>query len=247
MRILISGIAGRMGRAILENVKNSGAEAVGLDKFPPAENFGVSVYTDINSVKEKIDCIVDFSVREAVYDFLPYAVKNSIPCVIGTTGHDAKQLSAIENAAKKIPIFKSGNMSVGINLLIKLAKIGAKSLGDSADVEIIEQHHNQKTDAPSGTALMIADAIKKELNGGEIVCGRKGYTGKRTKSEIGIHSVRGGTVTGKHEILFLSDHETITLAHEAESKTIFAAGGVRAARYIIGKPPGLYDMEDLLN
>ena len=152
----------------------------------------------------------------------------------------------IDDASKTIATFRSGNMSVGVNALIKLVKEATKLLGMASDVEIIEQHHNKKVDAPSGTAIMLADAVKSEIDGLNIVNGREGICGKRTKNEIGMHAVRGGTIVGKHEVMFIMNNEVVTLKHESENKGIFAEGAIRAAEYLVGKPAGKYNMQDML-
>ncbi len=247
MRVMIYGAGGAMGKMLTACIRNSDDKILcGVDKFANPSEFSFPIYKDCASIKEKPDCIIDFSVRAGIYDFLPYAVQNNIPCVVATTGHNVEEMAFIKEAAKSIPVFKTGNMSVGISLLLQLAKIGAKTLGHSADIEIIEQHHNQKVDAPSGTALLLADGIKSVIPEVDYVFGRAGAVGKRTKNEIGIHAVRGGTIVGKHEVMFIMDKEVITLKHEAESKTVFANGSINAAHYIIKQPAGLYSMEDLL-
>ena len=250
MKIAIYGIGGHMGNVLYNCILSNGKDEIlcGIDKFADKNKYSVPVYNNCREMGEnKPDVIIDFSVREAIYDYLPYAVKHNIPCVIATTGYNTEETAYIENDAKLIPIFKTGNMSVGINIILRLAKIGAQALGNSADIEIIEQHHNQKVDAPSGTALLLADGIKSVTKDMDYVCGRKGYTGKRTDHEIGIHSVRGGTVVGKHEVLFLMNNEIISISHEAQSKTVFALGSIDAAHFIADKAPGLYNMDDLLN
>lgn len=246
MNILIYGIGGAMGRSLTCCLKDSDDKFCGVDKFADATKFDVPVYTNCSLVKGEVDCIIDFSVREGIFDYLPYAIKNNIPCVIATTGYNEKELQYIADAAKLIPIFKTGNMSIGINLLLQLAKEAAKTLGHSADVEIIEQHHNKKVDAPSGTALLLADGIKSVLTDSEYVFGREGHTGMRKPNEIGIHAIRGGTIVGKHEIMFIMDKEIITLKHETENKSVLANGSINAAHYIIKQVPGLYGMEDML-
>lgn len=247
MKIAIYGIGGTMGKVLYSCINSSGETALcGIDKFADKLSFAVPVYASAKEMTEKPDCIIDFSVRETIYDYLPYAVENRIPCVIATTGYNEEETDYIKNAAKIIPIFKTGNMSVGINLLLKLAIIGAETLGKSANIEIIEQHHNKKVDAPSGTALLLADGIRSVMPEKEYVFGREGHTGRRTENEIGIHAVRGGSVVGKHEVLFMLDSEVITLKHEAESKAVFANGSINAARFIVNQEPGIYTMENML-
>lgn len=249
MKILIYGINGKMGKILYDAVKEENKDTVicGVDKFGDGKYFDCPVYTDCSAIPEKPDCIIDFAVKDAIYDYLPYAVENSVPCVIAATGHDEMDLIFIKKAAESIPVFKSGNMSLGINLLIKLAEIAASVLGDKADIEIIEQHHRRKADAPSGTALMIADAIKKIIPDETFVIGRNENSGKRRRGDLGISSVRGGTVAGKHEVSFFMDGEVVSIKHEAEDRTIFANGSIAAARFIVTKEKGLYNSKDLFN
>lgn len=235
-----------MGKSLTCCLKDSDDKFCGVDKFADPTKFDVPVYPNCSVIKSEVDCIIDFSVREGIYDYLPFAIKNNIPCVIATTGYDDKELEYIADATKFIPIFKTGNMSIGINLLLKLAKEAAQTLGHSADIEIIEQHHNKKVDAPSGTALLLADGIRSVLTDSEYVFGREGIVGMRKPNEIGIHAVRGGTIVGKHEIMFILDKEVITLKHETENKSVLADGSINAAHYIIKQPAGLYGMEDML-
>ena len=246
MNVLIYGIGGAMGKVLLSCCKESSDVVCvcGVDKYVDKKTISVPVYDDCSTISEKVDCIIDFSNHVCIYDYLPYAIKNSIPCVIATTGYNEEELNYIAECAKLIPILKSGNMSLGINLLLQLSKLCAKSIGDIADIEIIEHHHNKKIDAPSGTALLLADGIKKELPDSNYVLGRSGE-GKRQKNDIGISAVRGGTIVGKHEVMFILNNEIVTLKHEAQSKSILAYGSINAARFIVGKPVGMYTMEDV--
>ena len=248
MNILIYGIAGTMGKIVYNALKNHPTckGVCGVDKYAKQENFDIPVYQNVNDVKEKIDCVIDFSVKAALPDILSYCMKNNTPCVLCTTGYSENELTMINEASKLIPIFRSGNMSVGVNALIKLVKEATKLLGVASDIEIIEQHHNKKVDAPSGTALMLANAVKSEMDGLEIINGREGICGKRSKNEIGMHAVRGGTIVGKHEVMFIMNNEIVTLKHESENKGIFAEGAIRAAEYLVSKPAGLYDMQNML-
>lgn len=246
MKIIIYGIGGAMGKFVYEAACREDEVVCGVDKFADKSKFPVPVYASCKEISENADCIIDFSVREAIYDYLPYAVEHKIPCVIATTGYDEKELVYIEQAASSIPVFKSGNMSVGINVLLRIAKLAASVLGNQADIEIVETHHHRKVDAPSGTALLLADGIKKVLPDKQYVYGRYGHTGKRKPEELGIHALRGGTVVGKHEISFFMNSEVITVKHEAESRAVFAEGSLSAARFLFGKKPGMYDMDDML-
>ena len=205
-------------------------------------------YTQIEAVEEPVDVIVDFSHPSLLTPILSYAAqKGGIPAVLCTTGYSAEQVEALKAAAQTQPVFYSRNMSLGINLLIELSKKAAKVLGGQFDIEIIEKHHNQKIDAPSGTALMLADAIAGVRDGEtQYVYDRHAQRKKRGKSEIGLHAVRGGTIVGEHEVIFAGNHEVITLSHSAQSKELFATGAVNAAVYMCGKAPGLYDMSDMI-
>lgn len=249
MNILIYGIGGSMGKFVYDCLKEekTAFACCGVDKFCEQNLYNIPVFSNCDEINVDVDCIIDFSVHEAVLDYIPYAVKNKIPCVIATTGHNSEEKTLINMAAKAIPIFQSGNMAIGINVLLQLIKKATAVLGDKADIEIIEMHHNKKIDAPSGTALMLAQAVKQELPSSKFVYGREGIVGKREKNEIGIHAIRGGTVVGKHSIMFLLNNEIITLTHECENKAMFARGSINAALFISDKQPGFYNMDDMLN
>lgn len=248
MNVLIYGISGTMGRIVYNTLKThpTANGICGVDKFAKQEDFDIPVYQNVNDVTEKVDCVIDFSVKAALPDILSYCKTNKIPCVLCTTGYSNDEIAMINESSKEIAIFRSGNMSVGVNALVKLVKEATKLLGMASDIEIIEQHHNKKVDAPSGTAIMLADAVKSQMNDLEIVNGREGICGKRSKNEIGMHAVRGGTIVGKHEVMFIMNNEIVTLKHESENKGIFAEGAIRAAEYLVNQPAGLYDMQDML-
>ena len=205
------------------------------------------VYATIEEFPGKCDVIVDFSHHTALPALLAYARRTDTALVIATTGHTEEEKAAMQEASAAVPVFFSGNMSIGINLLLELCRTAAKTLGTAFDVEIVEKHHNQKLDAPSGTALMIADAIAEEREATEYTYDRHSVRAKRKPEEIGIHSVRGGTIVGVHEVLFAGLNEEITLTHTATSREIFASGALKAASYMNGKKPGLYNMSDLIN
>ena len=235
-----------MGAEVKKIVKEGyrGAElCAGVDVIVP-EGADCPVYTSWSEVKETPDCIVDFSHHSATKALLEYACEKNIPVVLATTGHDDIEKGYITEAAKKIPLFHSANMSLGVALLCELAKTAVKTFPD-ADVEIIEKHHNRKIDAPSGTALMIANAIKAVREKAQFVFGREGMA-KREKNEIGVHAVRRGNIVGIHEVLVSTDSQTITLKHEAHSRALFAEGAVSAAEFILGKPAGLYNMNSIV-
>ena len=201
-------------------------------------------YTNIDDFDGSADMIIDFSNHLGTQELMSFAVKNRIPAVIATTGHTDEELEIINNAAKEIPVFHSANMSLGVALLVELAVKTAAVMPD-ADIEIVETHHNRKLDAPSGTALMIANAIKTVREKALFKLGRAGNA-KREKDEIGIHAVRRGNIVGIHEVLVSTDSQTITLKHEAHSRALFAEGAVSAAEFLLGKPAGLYDMQSII-
>ena len=247
-RILLSGACGKMGHVIQNIVagRDDCEIVAGVDKYND-NKCDFPVYAHISDVTEDVDVVIDFSNPALLDDLLNYGNSKNIALVIATTGFDDCQKKKIEEASKKSPIFFTYNLSMGINLLANLAKKAVNVLGDDFDVEIVEQHHNQKIDAPSGTALMLADAIAEEFDKPmKYEYDRHSKREKRTKDEIGIHSVRGGTIVGEHEIIFAGRDEIITLSHSARSKEIFAVGAVNAAVYVAGKPAGLYDMSELI-
>ena len=251
VNIILSGCGGRMGQAIVKaaeldrDCRILAGIDVNADAIAPACKF--PVYQAISDAPDGADVIIDFSHHTALPSLLDYAKKSCTPIVVATTGHTDEEKSEMISAAESVAVFFSGNMSIGINLLIELCKNAAATLGESFDVEIIEKHHNQKLDAPSGTAIMIADAIKEERDDTEYVYDRHSVRKARDTSEIGIHSVRGGTIVGEHEVIFAGNNETISLTHTATSREIFANGALRAAKYLANKPAGLYNMSDLIN
>ncbi len=247
IQVLLSGCGGRMGREVAKicEVSDCFEIAAGVDPVLPECAF--PVYSTFNEVKEKIDVIIDFSFHTAITGLLAYAKKEKIPAVIATTAFTPEELAEIENASKEIPVFKSANMSIGVNLICELAQKAAKFLPDF-DIEIVEKHHNQKVDAPSGTALMIADEIASVLpEKVEYVYDRHSVTQKRSKNEIGIHAIRGGTIVGEHEVIFAGHQEVVTITHTSYSREILANGAVCAAQYLVGKPAGMYNMKSMLN
>ncbi len=252
IKILFCGINGRMGKNTLETIAQSAAFSekfkvyAGVD-ITPDQNAMIPVYSDIYKVPEKPDVIVDFSHHSALPSILGYAEQKRVPAVICTTGHSPEELELLKEAARKIPVFYSGNMSIGINLLTYLTRKVASILGEDFDIEIVEAHHNKKLDAPSGTALMLANAASKGVPyNAEYVYDRHSYRKQRSKEEIGIHSIRAGTIVGEHCVIFAGSNETLTLSHSASSRAAFATGALRASEYILGKPAGMYDMNDVL-
>lgn len=250
INILLCGANGRMGRAVAKAAKDDTEINVcaGIDVSASDTDLSFPVFQSLADFSGKADVIVDFSHHSAVEGILNYAKESSIPVVIATTGHSNDEMAQIKAASSKIPVFWSRNMSLGINLLIGLAKKAASTLGDNFDIEIIEKHHNQKLDAPSGTALMIADAISSITDSQtEYVYDRHNERRKRSKTEIGIHAVRGGTIVGEHEVIFAGHDEVISLSHSATSREVFACGALRAAKYITAKASGFYTMSELVN
>ena len=247
INILINGALGRMGRKIFDLCKTTeGVKAVcGVDIKEDLSSSDYPVYDSLDKVTEKIDVLIDFSSPASLDKTLEFIVKNSIPAVLSTTGYIDEQVAKLKEASKKVAIFRSANMSLGVNVLTELVKKASKALY-GFDIEIIEKHHNQKVDAPSGTALMVADAIKDVLPEKFYTYGREGIVGKRQADEIGIHAIRGGNIVGEHQVIFAGENETITLTHQATDRGVFAVGALRAGIYIADKKSGIYDMFDLL-
>ncbi|MBK5252120.1 MAG: 4-hydroxy-tetrahydrodipicolinate reductase [Peptostreptococcaceae bacterium] len=249
IRILLNGAGGKMGAVVAEIVKkNKNMQVVcGVDAFADPSDFKFPLYQSLDLSTEKADVVIDFSHFSVVPNVLKYCVDKQTPAVICTTGIDDELTKAINIASEKVAIFRSGNMSLGINLLIDLAKRATSVLGDNFDVEIIEKHHNRKVDAPSGTAFMIAQGIESEKSAdGSFVYGRHGKDAKRKPDEIGIHAVRGGTIVGEHTVIFAGNDEIIEIRHSATSRNVFAEGAVKAAEFLSVRGPGLYDMNSIL-
>lgn len=247
MNILISGIKGHMGREVeslaLEGYRGASV-ACGVDKN--ASSGEMSVYRSFSEVPYdvSIDCIIDFSHHCAIGEIMDFAIERSLPVVVATTGHTEEELAILYQAAKVIPVFFSANMSLGVALLVELAKTAALAMPE-AEIEIIEKHHDRKLDAPSGTALMIAGALREVRPELYANPGRSGQ-GKRTKEEIGIHAIRMGNVVGEHEVILATKNQTISLKHEAHSRALFAEGAIAAAAFVSKKPAGLYDMNSIV-
>jgi len=202
-------------------------------------------YAGLDHFTGEADCIIDFSNHAGTQALLEYAVRRNIPAVVCTTGHSSEELELIKSAAHKIPLFRSANMSLGIALLYDLAKRAAAAF-PNADIEIVEAHHNRKLDVPSGTALLLANGIKEIRKDAELLVGRH-ENGKRTKEEIGIHSIRLGNEVGMHEIIISTGSETLTLKHQAENRALFADGALVAAKFVVKQPAGLYNMQDMIS
>lgn len=245
MRILINGIGGFMGKELArlcEDGCRGAVLAAGAD--PNGSDCPVPCAADIRDAETDVDCVVDFSHHSCTEALLAFCVKNRLPLVLATTGQTDAERAAIRTASEKIPVFFAANFSLGVALLLELAKRAAKALPD-AEIEIIETHHSRKLDAPSGTALALAEAIREVRPEATVHAGRSG-TGKRDANEIGIHSVRMGNIVGEHEVLLCTANQTISLKHTAHSRALFAEGALAAAEFLCGKPAGLYTMQDIL-
>lgn len=254
MKIILSGCGGRMGREIARFVNVLEADDVivgGVDptrtdfSFPVVRSFSCAEQSDEFCLSTKnADVIIDFSNHAAAKDVMAYALRRKLPVVMATTGHTDGEIKLIESASRTVPVFFSANMSTGVAVLAKVAKEIAKSLPET-EVEIIETHHEKKEDAPSGTAIMLAEEIGSVREGVYTVIGRRG-NGKRKRGEIGVHSLRLGGEIGRHEIIFGSYNQTVTVCHEAHSRAMYADGAIRAARFLLSKGEGLYSMKDML-
>lgn len=245
--IILCGCNGKMGQVITQAVseRDDCKIVCGVDFNTNSDSY--PVYKTFEEIKENADVIIDFSNPALLSGLLSYAKNNKTAAVICTTGFSKEEVAQINEASKDIAIFYSGNMSLGINLIIELSKKAAMVFGDGFDIEIVEKHHNQKIDAPSGTALMIADGIASVMdNEPQYVYDRHTYRKKRSKNEIGIHAVRGGTIVGEHEVIFAGHDEVLSITHQAQSKEVFAIGSINAAVFMNGKESGMYDMSDLL-
>lgn len=243
MKILVNGAGGHMGQVLLGTIAR-GVEGAELAGAVDAHAAGQGILPSLADFSGDADCLVDFSHHAATKDLTEYAVGRKLPLVIATTGQTDEELAMIRGAAASIPVFLSGNFSLGIALLVRLARTTAKMFPD-ADVEIVEAHHNRKLDVPSGTALMLAKAVRDERPDAELVIGRH-ENGKRQKREIGIHSLRMGNTVGIHEVIVNTGTQVITLRHEAQDRSLFAEGALAAAAFLLRQGPGLYGMDDLV-
>ena len=246
--IVICGANGKMGKTIYSCIqeRDDCKVVAGIDIY--TEQYADFPIVDApGKLPVKADVIIDFSNPASLNALLDYCLSTGSPVVLASTGYNDEQINQIKNAAQQIPVFFTFNMSLGINLLVQLAKKATSVLGDQFDIEIVEKHHNQKLDAPSGTAIMIANAINETLdNSKHYVYDRHSRRQKREKSEIGMHAIRGGTIVGEHDIIFAGHDEVITLSHSAASKTVFAEGSINAAVFLKNQSAGLYDMSALV-
>lgn len=247
--VIMHGCNGKMGQTIAGLIANDEEVdlVAGVDAFDEGKN-PFPVFKDISECTVKADVIIDFSAAAAVDGLLDYCEKQQVPCVLCTTGLSERQLEKVEEASKKVAILKSANMSLGINMLLKLLKEAAAILEPAGfDIEIVEKHHRLKVDAPSGTALALGDSINEALgNEYEYVYDRSGRREKRPKKEIGFSAVRGGTIVGDHDVIFAGADEVVTFSHSAYSKAVFGKGAIQAAKFLKEKPAGLYDMSHVI-
>lgn len=247
--VIMHGCNGKMGQTIAGLIADDDeiVLAAGVDAYDEGKN-SFPVFKNIKDCNVKADVIIDFSAAPAVDGLLDYCVEQQIPCVLCTTGLSDEQLKKVEEASKKTAVLKSANMSLGINMLMKLLKEAALVLAPAGfDVEIVEKHHKLKVDAPSGTALALGDSVNEALNMEyEYVYDRSQRREKRPQKEIGFSAVRGGTIVGEHDVIFAGADEVVTFSHTAYSKAVFGKGAVQAAKFLKGKPAGLYSMSDVI-
>ena len=247
INLLVCGVNGAMGKTVVEiaGTMTDVTVVAGFDQQKTA-NSEFPVYTQLNEIRENIDAVIDFSHYSVAKSVAQYCMERKLPLVSATTGIDGETEAYYHTISKTIPVFRSKNFSYGISVLKKLVKEASKLLADDFDIEVIEAHHNQKADAPSGTAQMlldsIADGADREF---EIVYGRYGNQSKRQKNEITVHAVRGGTIVGEHSVLFAGEDEIITISHSALSKKVFASGALKAMKFIMKKQNGFYSMDDI--
>jgi len=261
-RIAIAGASGRMGRALIEAILKSQDLVLGAALDVPGSPLlgrdagelvgagtGIKITADLAAAIGNCRCLIDFTRPQGTIEHLKACVASKTAMVIGTTGFSAAEKELIAAAAKRIPIVFAPNMAVGVNVVFKLAEVAAKALGDDYDVEIIEAHHRQKTDAPSGTALRIGEIVAQALGrdlAKTAVHGRKGDTGERDRKQIGFHAVRGGDIVGEHTVMFAGTGERVELTVRSASRLTYAIGALRAARFLVDRQTGLYDMQDVL-
>ena len=246
LRVIISGYSGSMGKVLTKCANEDSELEIVCGASKDDLDVPFKTYHKMSDVEESADVIIDFSHHSTIDDTLSYAIKTKTPIVIATTGFNDEELEKIKKASNIIPIFHSSNMSLGVNVLVKLVKEAAKSL-NGFDIEIIEKHHNKKLDAPSGTAVMIANGVKEVLPDSEYIYGRHGRSDKRSSNEIGIHAIRGGTIVGEHTTIFAGHDEVVEIKHSAQSKDIFAKGAIAAAKFLVKQEAGYYNMNNMLN
>ena len=246
LRVIISGYSGSMGKVLTKCANEDSELEIVCGASKDDLDVPFKTYHKMSELEELADVIIDFSHHSTIEDTLSYAIKTKTPIVIATTGFNDEELTKIKKASNIIPIFHSSNMSLGVNVLVKLVKEAAKSL-NGFDIEIIEKHHNKKLDAPSGTAVMIANGVKEVLPDSEYIYGRHGRSDKRSSNEIGIHAIRGGTIVGEHTTIFAGHDEIVEIKHTAQSKDIFAKGAIAAAKFLVKQEAGYYNMNNMLD
>jgi len=249
LKLVINGCNGKMGHVLVETAeKDPGVIVVaGVDKNIENYKNKFPVYSSISEFEGSADVLLDFSRPEAIQPLLEYAVNTKTPLIVATTGIEGEDLQHIRKAAEHIPVFVSANMSLGVLVMVEISKLAASILGENFDIEIVDFHHNEKVDAPSGTALMLADAINTQLDEDKhYVYGRNAEHGRRKPDEIGIHALRGGTYPGEHRVIFAGLDEVVEIRHLALSRKIFALGAIKAAKFIASQKEGLYNMEHLI-
>ncbi len=252
IRVIIVGALGKMGQSVFDAIKARPTEftvIAGVDAGAvlTSDASPFPIYPSIEQVTQEADAVIDFSRPEALSSLLSYCAEHGLFLITGTTGLTDTEKTLMDKFALRVPIFASGNMSLGVNLQLQLVKRAASILGDKFETEIIEKHHHFKVDAPSGTALMLADAVSSQIPGGlKNTYGRYTRTERRRPDELGIHSIRGGTIVGEHEVSFIGEDEIVEVTHKAYSKRIFVQGALRAAEFMMGKQPGLYNMQDIV-
>ena len=246
LRVIINGYSGSMGKVLTKCVNEDSELQLVCGVSKDDLDVPFKTYHKMSDVEESADVIIDFSHHSTIDDVLGYATKTKTPLVIATTGFNEDELGKIKEASSIIPIFHSSNMSLGVNVLVKLVKEAAKAL-NGFDIEIIEKHHNKKLDAPSGTAVMIANGVKEVLPDTECIYGRYGRSEKRSSNEVGIHAIRGGTIVGEHTAIFAGHDEVVEIKHTAQSKDIFAKGAIAAAKFLVNQKAGYYNMNNILD
>jgi 4-hydroxy-tetrahydrodipicolinate reductase len=246
LRILLSGCNGKMGKIVTEVAKKNNNLIITAGVDSNKENKPYPVYEEISKCTEELDVILDFSRPSALMELLDFASINNTPLVLCTTGYSNEQLELIKIASSKTPVFRSANMSIGINVINNILKNISELLYKDFDIEIIEKHHNEKVDAPSGTALLLANTIKETISEETVFINGRDGIAKRTHNEIGIHAIRGGNIVGDHQVIFAGQGEIIEIKHTAISRDVFAVGALKACEFIFGKEPGMYSMNDIL-
>lgn len=246
MTIIIGGALGRMGREVALAAREAGiAVACGVDVAYEGQHMDFPMVKAYSQVNQPADVLIDFSRPDSLSELLFLCESRRLPAVLCATGYTVQEAERIEQVAKTVPVLRSANMSLGVAVMEQLAALAARVLGEGFDVEIVEKHHRMKVDSPSGTALMLYEAVRSRREG-QAVFGRHGRAAARDQKEIGIHAVRGGSVTGEHEVGFYGQGEQVLLTHRAENRTLFSQGALKAAAFLKGKPAGLYSMRDVV-